>query len=143
MWRSNSGRFRENLGKAVVDHTLRRRVAGPVGAGAIGEQQPHAFLCVFCQPPDIGELAVYRRVVELEVTGVHHQADGGMDCHAHAVGNAVAHVEELEAEGSQSNLIAGGDLMQLNLLFQAVLFELDLHQSEGEPRAIDGSIDLA
>ena len=47
---------------------------------------------------DVDVLAVERRLVDLEIARVQHDAARRLDRHRHAVGHAVRHADELERE---------------------------------------------
>ena len=52
----------------------------------------------------VRQATVDRRLVELEVSRVHHVGDGSANEDAHAVGNRVIHREEVEAEVAERDV---------------------------------------
>ena len=85
------------------------------------------------KPGQVGEPAVQRQLVHLEVAGVQHHAGRGADGHGERVGNRVVDREELAVERAERAVAAlhhlDGDRIE------AVLGQLALHQGQGQPRA--------
>jgi len=52
----------------------------------------------FSQPGKVGQTAVYRRLVELEVARVDNQAHRRGDAQANAIGDRMAHAKKLDGE---------------------------------------------
>ncbi len=75
-------------------------------------------------------------MVELEVAGVNDQAGGGGDAQPDAIGDGVADVEELDAERADSDLVAGVDGVELDLIEQARVAQLDFEQAAREGRGV-------
>ena len=61
--------------EALPDRRLGERVALLLGPGRVGQQELDAPVADLGDQPQVGTLAVRRRVVELEVTGVDDRAD--------------------------------------------------------------------
>ena len=59
-----------DLAEGLADGPLGGRVAGVLGARRVGQQAQHALRAEAGQRVEVGQLAVHRRVVELEVAGV-------------------------------------------------------------------------
>ena len=68
------------------------------------KQDEHPSVANPPQLLDIGQLAVDRVLVELVVGGMHHRADRRMDHDADRIGDAVAHVKELDLEAAKFKL---------------------------------------
>ena len=62
------------------------------------KQRQHAFRSQRREAVQIEVLAVERRLVHLEVAGVHDRAGRRVDRQRHAVGNAVRDAQELDLE---------------------------------------------
>ena len=82
-----------DLAEGLADRPLRRRVAGVLGAGRVGQQAEHALLAEPGEDREVGQLAVDRGVVELEVAGVDDRPDRRPQGDAHRVRDRVADPE--------------------------------------------------
>src|SRR6185312_3211727 len=83
------------------------RVARVLGPGRVREQTEHAFLAESRQDREVRELAVDRRVVELEVARVDDGPDRRPERDAHRIRDRVADTERDHAEGPDLDLVAG------------------------------------
>ena len=99
----------EDAVERLADHLLRRRVARRSRRRWSRRAAPARPRAELGQLREVGQLAVHRRVVELEVAGVHDGADGRVDGDADRVRDAVATLEELDPEGAQVHAVAGLD----------------------------------
>ena len=97
------------------------------------EEQVDALFAEAREVAQVGEAAVERQLVHLEVTGVQHGAAVGVDGHGERVGDRVVDRDELEVERAELLVLALGDLQRVRL--DAVLFELRLDEGEGERRS--------
>ncbi len=88
----------EDLLERVDDLQLRAGVARPVDVRAVAEERQHAPRAQLGEPVEIHVLAVERRLVDLEVPGVHDRAGRRVDRQRHAVRHAVRHADELDLE---------------------------------------------
>ncbi len=100
-----AGRAAEHLFERLDDGPLRAGEPAPVGVRAVGKQRQHAGRAKFGEPVEIEGLAVERRLVDLEVAGVHDRSDGRVNSHGQAVGNAVRHPQELDAKRADRDAI--------------------------------------
>ena len=91
-------RVREDLLEPVGHVDFRAGEASPIDVGAVGEQRQHAGGAKLRQPVKVDDLAVERRLIDLEVAGVDHHAMRRLDRERHAVGNAVRDADELDRE---------------------------------------------
>ena len=64
-----------DLAERLADRPLGRRVAGVLGTGGVRQEADHALLAEPGEDREVGQLAVDRGVVELEVAGVDDRAD--------------------------------------------------------------------
>ena len=70
----------EQVAQHRADARLRRRVAGLLGVGGVGQQQADALVgCDRADAGEVGAAAVDRREVELEVAGVQDHALGRVE----------------------------------------------------------------
>ena len=79
-------------------------------------------------------------MVNLEVAGVNHEAEGGPDGDSHCVGYGVAHAEELNAERSDGERLVGLDDVQSRVGQSTVLPQLHGDESVRQARRVDGHI---
>ena len=71
---------------------------GHLGVGGVGEEQVDALLAEPGERAQVGDPAVERELVHLEVAGVQHQAGAGADRDRERVGDGVVDRDELEVE---------------------------------------------
>jgi hypothetical protein len=87
------------------------------------------------EPGEVGQPAVKRQLVELDVAGVQDQACRGADGHRQRVGDRVVDREELAVEHAVPGTGALGDLAQVR--GQPVLLALGCDQRVREPGTHD------
>ncbi len=104
--------------------------AGHFRVGGVRHQQVDAVRTEPGEAADVGQPAVQRELVHLEVAGVQNQAGRGADGDRERVRDRVVHREELEVEGADLLPCALGDLARDG--GQAVLGELAAHQGQGQ-----------
>ena len=127
----------EHLLEVRSDVALGGREAGPVGVGRVAAQQQHALAAELGQARDVGRRAVDRGLVELVVAGDEHRAELGAQRDRARVGDRVGHVDELERERSERQLLAGREVLELAVA-QVVLVELRARHRDREPAAVHG-----
>ncbi len=127
------------LGDHVADHDadilLGRDEAADLGIRGVGEQQVDAFVAEPGEAVEIGEPAVQRRLVHLEVAGVQDGLATDADRHRHRVRDGVVHREELEIPLTDRQPLTFDDAVQVRLV-DAVLVELGRDEGERQPRAV-------
>src|SRR5439155_27049431 len=92
------GGAREDFLEGLDDIDLRSGEAPPVDVGAVGEERKHVRGAQLREAVDVEVLAVDRRLVDLEVARVDHDADRGMDGESNAIGDAVRDADEFNRE---------------------------------------------
>ena len=107
-WRGEAGdddpplrRARNTWSMRRGDLALGRGEAGHLGVGRVGEEQVDALLAEPGEGPQVGEPAVQRQLVHLEVAGVQHGAGRRADRDRERVGDGVVDRDELEVEGAE------------------------------------------
>ena len=80
---------------------------GHLGVGGVGEEQVDALLAEPGERTQVGDPAVERELVHLEVAGVQHQRGAGADRDGERVGDRVVDGDELELEGAERQPVAG------------------------------------
>ena len=95
-----------DLAEGVADRAFRRGVAGVLGARRVGQQAQHALLAEPGEDGEVGQLAIDRRVVELEVAGVDDRPDRRPEGDAHRVRDRVADPERHDVERADVDLVA-------------------------------------
>ena len=88
----------QDLRQGLADHALRRCVARHFHVCRVGQEQNHALVSQLRQSRQVRQLPHHRRVVQLEVSRVDHDADRRVDGVADRVRHAVRHLERLYAE---------------------------------------------
>ena len=82
---------------------------GHVGVGRVDEEQVDALLAEPRERAQVGEAAVERQLVHLEVAGGEHEAGGRADRDGERVGDRVVDRDELEVERAELLVLALGD----------------------------------
>ena len=83
----------------AADLSFRRDEARHLGVGGVDEEQVHALVAEAGEPGEVGEPAVERKLIELDVAGVQHDAGGGADRDRDRVRDGVVDREVLALEG--------------------------------------------
>ena len=79
---------------------------GHLGVGGVGQEQVDALLAEPGEGPQVGDPAVERQLVHLEVAGVQHQPGAGADRDRERVGDRVVDRDELQVEGAEGDPVA-------------------------------------
>src|SRR5690606_19209137 len=130
--------LRHHLVDDRADLALGRREAGYVGVGRVGQKEVDALLAELREVTEVGDAAVERQLIHLEVARVQHEARLGAYRDREGVRNRVVDGDEFEAEA--------GDLAGLALAYDVrdrrdpVLLELRGREGERELRAIDRDV---
>ena len=114
-----------------ADVDLGRGEAGDLGVRGVGEEQVDPLLAEPGERPQVGDPAVERELVHLEVAGVQHGAGAGADRDREGVGDGVVDGDELELERPERQAVPLLDDVVDGLL-EPVLAELGVEQREGE-----------
>ena len=125
-----------DLAERLADRPLGRRVARVLGAGRVGQEADHALLAEPGEDREVGQLAVDRRVVELEVAGVDDRADRRPQGDAHRVGDRVADPERDDRERADHDLVARLE-GQHRVVVELVLLDLVAEQAAGQGAGVD------
>ena len=117
--------------------------AGALHIGGVAQQGQHALLSQLSQAGEVGHPTLDGGGVDLEIAGVNHRADGGLDGEGHRVGNGVVDMNELHAELAGLDHLArlAGD--ELGLVGEVVFLQLQAHQSRRHAGGVDGHVDAA
>ena len=102
-------RLADHLVEHGADRALERREAGDVGVRGVDEEQVDALLAEPGEGAQVGEPAVERQLVHLEVAGREHEARGRADRDGERVGDRVVDRDELEVERADALALALGD----------------------------------
>ena len=106
---------------------------GHLGVGRVGHQQVHAVRAEPREPAEVGEPAVQRQLVHLEVAGVQDHAGRRADGDRERVRDGVVHREKFKPEGTER--LAGAGRRFHGGGREPVLGELASDQAEGQLRA--------
>ena len=112
------------------------RVARVLGAGRVGQQADDALLAEPGEDREVGQLAVDRRVVELEVAGVDDRADRRPQGDAHRVRDRVADPERDDVERADVELVARVEREE-RVVVELVLLDLVAEQAAGQRGGVD------
>ncbi len=113
------------------DRLLGGREAGRLGVGRVGEEEVDTLLAEAREGPQVGDPAVERQLVHLEVAGVEHQARRRPDRDRERVGDGVVDRDELELERPERHRVALAHLV-VDGLAQPVLAQLAVEQGQGQ-----------
>ncbi|CAB4731483.1 unannotated protein [freshwater metagenome] len=113
------------------DVALARDEARNLGVRAVDEQEIDARVAEAREPIEIGDPAVERNLIHLEVTGVQHHPGRRRDRDRHCVRDRVVHREEFDRERPESLDLARHHVKGDRL--DPMLLELRLEEGEGEP----------
>ena len=105
--------------------------AGDLGVGRVGEEEVDPLLPQPGERAQVGDPAVERQLVHLEVAGVQHQPGAGADRDGERVGDRVVDRDELELERAEVEPVARLHLVVDGLL-EPVLAELGVEQGQGQ-----------
>ena len=137
-----AARLHKEIVKAVGYLLFGRGITGTLGVGGIGKQREYALIAQLSKTAQVDHAACHRGVVDLEVAGVDDRTRGGMDRHAHRVGDAVVDMDQLDVKASELYMVARVLLDQLGGSRKAVFTQLVLDQTDGQRRAVDRHVDL-
>ena len=122
-----------------ADIALGRDEAADLGVGRVSEQEIDARIAEAGEAGQVGQSAVQRRLVHLEVAGVQDGVPSGADRDGEGIRDRVVHREELEGPVAELDVVLLLHQSQVGVL-EASLLELGLEQRKREPRAEDGDV---
>ena len=125
-----------DLAEGVADRALGRRVAGVLGTRRVRQEDRHALRAELGEDREVGQLAVDRGVVELEVAGVDDGPDRGLERDAHRVGDRMADPERHDVERADVDLVAGLE-REDRVVVELVLLDLVAEQAAGQGAGVD------
>jgi hypothetical protein len=126
-----------DLAERVADRPLGRRVSRVLRPGRIREEAHDALLAQLGQDVKVRQPAVDRGVVELEVAGMHDDANRRAQGDPHRVGDGVADPERDHREGPDGDLVAGLQAEE-RVVVKLVLLDLVAEQPARQDRRVDG-----
>ena len=120
---------------------LGRGEAGNLSVGGVRQEQVHALLAQVSEVAQVGDAAVQRQLVHLEVTGVQDLTRLGADVDSQRIRNRVVHGNELTLKRAETlHLVL---LHREGVGLDAVLGELRLNQRQGQFGTNQGDIGAA
>ena len=125
-----------DLAEGLADRPLGRRVAGVLGPCRVRQQAEHALGAEPGQDREVGQLAVDRCVVELEVAGVDDRPDRGPQGDPHRVRDRVTDPERHDVERADVDLVAWLEGDQ-RVVVELVLLDLVAEQAARQGRGVD------
>ena len=136
-----AGGRRENLLERVLDLELGAGKALAIDVGAVGKQRQHARAAELGESMDVEMLAVDRRLIDLEIAGMHDRSRRRMNRQRDAIGHAVRHAQELDLAVADADALARLHGDQPIAGIDAVLFELRPHERQRQRRAVNRTVD--
>ena len=133
---------RKYFGKGFPDIFLGEGVALALHVGGIGQQRQHTGLAVARQAGQVGQLAIDRGMVDLEVAGMDHDPFRRGDGQRATIDHRVGHPQELHAETAQLHSVARLDDHQLHRTVKLVFLELFVDKPQRQGRAVDRHVQL-
>ena len=109
---------------------------GHLGVGGVDHEQVDALLAEPGERAQVGDAAVERQLVHLEVAGVQHRAGRGAHGDRERVGDRVVDGDELALEGAEPLALPLADRQRERR--DAVLLELGLDERERELEPMSG-----
>jgi hypothetical protein len=137
----------DDASAAVLEHrvdrrrdvALGRREAGHLGIRRVGEEQVDTLLAETGEGAQVGDAAVERQLIHLEVAGVQRDARRSLDRHGEGVGDRVVDRDELELERTEVHDVALGHRV-LGRVLELVLLELRLEEGQRQLGADDRDV---
>ena len=126
----SSGRLAEHLLDGRDQIAFRHHESRNLGVRRVDEEQVEALLAETRESSEVGDPAVQRELVHLEVARVQDQAGVGADGDGEAIGNGMVDGEEFEPERPFLTRFAGDDLDQSRRDLE--LLELCCEEVQGE-----------
>jgi len=122
-----------------VDQTpLRGGVPCRLGIGAIRQQHHDALVGEPGEGSQVGGAPLNGGVVDLEISGVHNQAERRANGIAHRVGDGMIDVEGGDVVRAQFNPLPWQDGMKVGMAQQAVALQFDFNEAARQRRGVHG-----
>ena len=134
--------LREQRFKGLADGGLTGRVAGLFGVGGIRQVTEDPLFTEFGEPGKVNHLSVNGRGVNLEVTRVDDGSGVTGQCIGQGIRNGVVDVDGFNVECAEAEGVAGLNFVEFAFLENAMLFQLALNETDGQPRGIDRRLHL-
>ena len=133
----------EDLVELAAHRALARRVALALHVGRILQERQHALFAVLGEGVQVEEAVVGGRRVDLEIAGMHHDAERRVDGQRDAIDQAVRHLHRMNGERPDLEALSGTDFAQVGVVEQLVFVELVFHVGQRELGAPDGDVQFA
>ena len=129
--------FGENGVQIVAHLPFGQGAARVLHIGGIGQMKTYALLfSFFGKAGEIGKgvagFVVQRGLIELDVAGMEHLADGSFHGQSVALGNGMVHGKEVEDEAAQRHRTVGGHGHKFHPVQQGLFLKLVFHKGKGE-----------
>ena len=128
----------EDLVQHRRDLALARDEARHLGVGRVDEEEIDALVAEAREAVEVGDPAVERQLVHLEIAGMQDKPRGGANRHGQRVGDGVVDREELQVERADREPLPLGDDMGHGL--DARFAQLGLGEGQREARAVEGDV---
>ena len=134
--------FREDVAERLADIFFREGVPFALHVGRIGQECQNTGFTIAGQTCQVGQLAVYRSVVDLEIAGVNDDPFRAGYRQSAAVNDRVGHAQELDLKRADCHGFTRYNGYQLNCAVQLVLLQLGGDEAECQGGTVDRNIQL-
>ena len=131
----------ESLVKGSPHRALAHGVAFALSVGAVCHHHQHALVAQLCEAAEVCHLAIYRRIIQLEVTGMDNHAHGSLDGEAYGIRNGMIDTDEAHAETTNVDDVPLHDRMQVAGV-HPIFLKTPLQDAQGQAGTIHRHIDL-
>ena len=97
--------FRKNIVKRPSNGSFRHGKSRPLRIGAVAHQRKHAFLSDFSQSRQINRVSKYRRIIHLEISGMHDDSSRGINGKRGCILNAVIRFDKFHPEVAKIDVL--------------------------------------
>ena len=134
-----AGGLAEHLIEDRADLTLGGNESGHQGVRGVHHEQVDALLAHACEGAQVGEAAIQRQLIHLEVTRDEDVARIGAHEDRERVGDRVGDGDKFEVEGADGEAIALGDDVEARVR-QAVFTQLGGDEGQGQIGSVDRNV---
>ena len=134
-----TGGLAEHLIQDRADLALGRDKPGHQGVRGVHHEQVDALLAHASEGPQVGEAAVQRQLIHLEVAGDEDVSGARAHKDRERVGDRVGDRDKLEVEGADVQAVSLGDDVEIGI-GQAVFAQLGGHEGKGQVGAVDRNV---
>ena len=131
----------EGLIKGRPYGTLARSVPCTLRVGAVRHHQQHALVAQIRETAEICHLAINRGIIQLKVAGMDNRPHRRSNRQPHCIRDTVIHPDKIHMKTACLDGITLHDSTEIAGI-HAILLQPALQDAQGQPRAINGNINL-